>query len=376
MRGGASQRTVARDSGVSLATVQLWLRRAGDQPLDEVDWSTQSRRPHHDRRTPPDLEDLVLALRTDLREHSVLGEYGAAAIRRRLDELGVGSVPRLRTINRILARRGALDARRRVRRAAPPAGWYLPDVAAHRAELDSFDVVEKIRLLGGVPLDVLTAVSVHGGLPGAWPEVGLSAVKTVAAMAAHWQAVGLPAYAQFDNDARFAGGMHYPESIGRVIRFCLGVGVVPVFVPPRETGFQAAVEAFNGRWQRLVWARHWSPTLADVRTRNDAWIAAFRARYAVRIDSAPARSAYPATVDLDAPPRGRLTLIRRTDDAGGARILGRLHPIDAHWIHRLVRAEVDLDARRLRVYALRRAAPDDQPQLVDRHYAPPERWYR
>jgi hypothetical protein len=53
-------------------------------------------------------------------------------------------------------------------------------------------------------------------------------------------------YAQFDNDPLFEGPQIHPDTIGRVARACLGLGVVPVFVPPRETGFQAAIEGFNG----------------------------------------------------------------------------------------------------------------------------------
>ncbi len=39
------------------------------------------------------------------------------------------------------------------------------------------------------------------------------------------------------------------------IRLCLSLGVTAVFAPPRETGFQAAVESFNARWQAKVWQR-------------------------------------------------------------------------------------------------------------------------
>ena len=39
VRAGQSRRSVARSFGVSLATVQFWLARAGDGRLDRVDWS-------------------------------------------------------------------------------------------------------------------------------------------------------------------------------------------------------------------------------------------------------------------------------------------------------------------------------------------------
>ncbi len=382
MRAGESQRSVARRFGVSLATVQLWLARAGDERLDRVDWGDRSSAPHHRQRVAPDLEDHVLAVRRELREDSLLGEYGAVAIHRELraETRPAGPVPSVRTIGRILERRGALDSRRRTRHPAPPPGWYLPDLAARRVELDSFDVIDGLRLKGGLHLDILTAISLHGALPAAWPDAGMSAVKAVAALGAHWREVGLPGYAQFDNDVRFIGGNARPDSIGPVIRFCLALGVVPVFAPPRETGFQAAIESFNGRWQAKLWARFWEPDLTALQERSWAWIGALRRRSAVRIEAAPGRAPWPLPAgdepDLRRPPSGRIVFLRRTDEQGTVSVLKRRYPVDPHWLYRLVRAELDLDARSLRFHALRRRAPADQPLLGEVDYVPPARWFK
>ena len=226
---------MAREFRVGLRTVQRWLARAGDGSLDAVDWSSRSSRPHRGERTAPGLEDLILELRRELRETSILGEYGAAAIRRALVEAEQpGPLPSVRTIGRILERRGALDHRGRVRRPPPPVGWYLPDLAARVVELDSFDVIEGLRLRGGRNLDVLTAISLHGALPAAWVEPGVSSRSTVRALSDHWRAAGLPGYAQFDNDPRFYGSHANPDVFGPVVRLCLGLGVVPVFAPARD----------------------------------------------------------------------------------------------------------------------------------------------
>ena len=60
VRAGASQRSVARAFGVSLATVQLWLKRAGDARLDHVDWSDRPSSRDRASRIPADLEELIL----------------------------------------------------------------------------------------------------------------------------------------------------------------------------------------------------------------------------------------------------------------------------------------------------------------------------
>ena len=66
----------------------------------------------------------MLSIRRELKERSVLGEYGAAAIQAAMCEQARIAVPSVATISRILVRYGAVDARGRQRRPAPPSGWY------------------------------------------------------------------------------------------------------------------------------------------------------------------------------------------------------------------------------------------------------------
>ena len=195
VRAGRTQRSVAREFHVSLATVQLWVARAGDQPLDRVDWSDRPSARHRGPAIPAALEDLILELRQELRETSDLGEFGAVAIRRALAERAdrTWPIPAVRTIGRVLERRGALDGQRRVRRPPPPAGWYLPDLALRRCELDSFDVVDGLYLEGKPELGILTGISLHGGLPDAWPAFGMRVGQVVPAVVGRWRAEGIPA---------------------------------------------------------------------------------------------------------------------------------------------------------------------------------------
>ena len=179
---------------MALATVQRWVARAGEQRLDRVDWTDRPcGLPTPVNRTERQLEDLVLTIRQELHDTSDLGEFGAAAIHRELLARGIADPPSIRTIGLILERRGALDGRRRLRRPPPPPGWYLPDVADGRAELDSFDGVEGLVIRGGIPVEVLNGISLHGGLVVSWPRTVITAQFTVAALVEHWRAVGLPA---------------------------------------------------------------------------------------------------------------------------------------------------------------------------------------
>src|SRR5713226_4869399 len=327
VRAGLPMRAVARQFRVSLLTVQRWVQRAGGRRLDRVDWRDRPHTPHRIRRTAPEVEERVLRLRSTLRDTSDLGEFGAVAIRQALLERGGSRVPAVRTIGRILERRGALEGRRRVRRPPPPLGWYLPAVVAARVELNSFDIIDGLVIAGGTDVEVLTGLSLHGGLPAAWPSPPLRAATIVELLLENWRACG-----------------------------------VPVFTPPRETGFQAAVESYNGRWQAKVWARFHHRTLPMLQTRSARYVAALRARRAARIEAAPARRPFPALWrwDLQARPRGCMVFLRRTTDLGAVELLRHRWRVDRSWPHRLIRAEVDFDATLMRFYGLRRHAPAEQ----------------
>jgi putative transposase len=366
VRAGQSLRRVARDFGVSPATVLHWVRRAHGQRLDRVEWSDQLHTPQHTQRTVTRIEDLVLEIRQELRQHSDLGFYGAEAIHATLEERRVEPLPSVRTIGRILSRRGVLDGRKRVRRKPPPLGWYLPDVAAARKELDSFDVVEGLKIKDGPLVEVLNGVSLHGGLVASWPQQGsVTSTAICDALVAFWREFGLPGYAQFDNDMIFQGSHAHPDLVGRVSRLCLSLKVMPVFVPPRETGFQAAVESYNGSWQLRVWTRFQHSGLEDLCRRSARHVAALRRHRAQRIEAAPARRRFPRrwVLDLGQPLRGRIIYLRRTNGNGAAEVLGQTFAVDRHWPNRLVRAEVDLDGGTITFYRLRRREPTDQPVI-------------
>lgn len=378
VRRGQSLRAVARQYHVGVATVAFWVKRARGQRLDRVDWSDRSSAPHTPHRTTAPVEDRVLQARRDLAQGD-LGAVGADVIRQHLLDQCDAPVPSIRTINRILGRRGVLDERHRARRPAPPRGWYLPDVAAARAELDSFDVVEGLVIKDGPEVEVLNGVSLHGGMVASWPTAAaVTAVFTVESLTAHWREVGLPGYAQFDNAMIFQGTHRYPDALGRVIRLCLSLEVVPVFVPPREMGFQAMIESYNGWWQARVWARFQHPDLEHLRDRSSRHVTALRRHRADRTEAAPARRPFPEKweLKLKTRPRGRVVYVRRTNATGGVNVLGRDWAVSAAWPNRLIRCEVDLDCDKIAFFTLRRKDPASQPKILEVEYRLPNRGFQ
>ena len=372
VRRGVSQREVARRFDATLHTVQRWVARAGHTRLDRVDWRDRAAGVQTStRRTPRAVERTVLALRRQLREMSALGEYGAAAIQRALCERPTGTaIPAERTIARILARHGAVDRTGRVRRPAPPPGWHLPLVARGAAELDAFDVIEDFKLEGGPLLDVLTGISLHGSLPAAWPLASATTTAILSCLQKHWERFGRPHYAQFDNDTRFQGAHQHPDVFGRVTRFCLQLGIIPVFVAPYEFGLQNAIEHFNGLYTAKVWQRFHYATRRALMAQSTRYLTARRARLAQRIAQAPTRPSWPTAWEFlpRVLPAAVVIFIRRTSATGRVSLLGHDWLVDRHWCHRLVRAEVNLRADEIRCSALRRRDPETQPLLATLPY--------
>lgn len=363
VRRGTSMRATARQFRVSVSTVSFWVERVQGVRLERADF--EDGKPGLAwNRTSAALERRILALRGELR-NSLLGECGAPTIRATLEARHARQVPSVATINRVLARHGAQDAAQRVRRPPPPKGWYLPAVATGEAELDCFDLIEDLKIANGPLISVLTGTALHGGLVDAWPLDPASAKAVLQCLVERWRREGLPDYAQFDNDTLFQGTHRFADSVGRVSRLCLALGIVVVFAPLREPGFQNAIEGFNGLWQAKLWQRHRFKDLNQLRGLSDRYISAHRARSAPRRELAPQRRPFPKSfkLDLNAPLNGTIIYLRRTDEAGRVHLLGKSFPVSNTWPHRLVRCDVDFNANRIRFHGLRRREPQEQPLL-------------
>lgn len=354
VRSGRSLRQAARQAECAVSTAWLWVHRAHGRRLDRVEWTDRPSGPELPaNRTSPRLVRRIVWLRRWLARHDPLGYVGAEAIHRRLLVEGVAA-PSARTIARILHRAGLTPQKRR-RQPPPPPGWYLPVLARGEAELDQIDVVEGLHLRACGAVEVLTGISLWGKLALAEPTTRGWRVESISeALAAHWARWGAPKYLQMDNDTRFAGSTRAARRLGRLIRFCLHAGVVPVFAPPRETGFQAAVESFNALWQAKVWQRFQHRSPEQLRQRNQAFLQAHRR---LPRGESPERAS---------PPHGsaqQIIFLRRTDGTGRIHLLGAELRVAAHWAHRLVRAELNVCTQTVRLYALRRREPTHQPLL-------------
>ena len=352
-------------------------RTARGQRLDRVVWTDQSHVPKRTGRTDLAVEQLVLQLRRWLKEKSVLGEYGAVAIARELEARSVQSRPSIRTIGRILQRHGVLDGRRRTRRPPPPRGWYLPEVAASKAELDSFDTIEGLAILGGPHLTVLTGISLHGGLPSAWTPGG-QCQDGGGALVEHWRSVGLPRHAEFDNDNRFQGPRHYADVVGRVTRLCSEPWHGSRVRPTQRDRLSSS----HRRLQRPMASEGLVAVRASLAPRPGQ---PFRQvhRGGAAAPCCPYRIGPSTTAVSQAVAAGPATASSGEDHLPATHQWprprqphGHAFAVDRYWLHRFGSREVDLDAGKIRFYALRCRDPTDQHLLREVNTSSPGSHFR
>ena len=141
-------------------------------------------------------------------------------------------------------------------------------------------------------------------------------------------------------------------------------------------GLQNGIESYNGLWQAKVWARFEHTSLAGLQQQSARYVAASRRRKAARYDSAPERRKFPRQWKRNdqAKVKGQIIYIRRSDERGQVVVLGRQYEVSGNWCHRLVRCEVDIDKKEMRLYGLRRSDWRTQPLLGRRAYELPGRY--
>jgi hypothetical protein len=350
-------RDIAKTFNETKSTVQRWVAIANGKRLDRVDFQNKKSGPKKPKnKSSVKLEKRVLQLRKHLKEKSVLGLHGAEAIRDEMHRRGDRNVPTSRTIANILTRNGMVDRRTRIRRPPPPPGWYLPGLLQRKHELESFDILEGLYIHGGQEVQFLNGISLHGNLLHSLSMETVTAENTVLALIEHWKQFGLPKYVQFDNDMVFQGPRK-ENVMGKVIRLCLSLKMIPVFVTPYEQGFQGKIERFNKEIQEKFWRRRRFKNIKEVGRRLEEYVQAHRLAHQGEIVTAPRRRSFPKRWKRDdaRPPQGTIIYLRRTDGSGWVRFLERDFLVSEHWINRLVRVEVNLDEGKVRFFGLRRA---------------------
>lgn len=252
-----------------------WLRRYRKNGLEGL--QDQSRTPKRvPHQTPVPLVRKILALRDELAVHrgrrAAFAGIGAETIHFELERRGFRKLPAISTIEKILSRAGKTK-KIKIRRLA--GGPPYPYVRARKmGDLQQTDLVGPRYLRGS--RGVTRFYSFH--------TIDVVAQTASARQFTHKQTIslcrhlvdssrfmGLPKVSQMDNEMSASGGGRYRYSLSQVMRLHLLLGIHLLFIPPGEPGRNAAIESFNGLWQKRV-LFHVCPDLRALRRTSDRFL--------------------------------------------------------------------------------------------------------
>ena len=207
-------------------------------------------------RTPAHIERAILSIRKRLAARATpqtrYALLGAPAIAAELKQLGYAPIPTHRTIERVLERAHLTSPRVRLARRIPKTQYHLPK-ATDSNQVHQVDLVGP-RYLQDDPTKYYFYICKDAFDQQIYVEfwAGNSMDTVLNFLVRAWQRMGLPQHAQFDNGRQFYSPGRYSRSINRVIRFCLRLGIQPIFIPEAQPQRNGSVENFNGWFQPLL----------------------------------------------------------------------------------------------------------------------------
>jgi hypothetical protein len=188
---------------------------------------------------------------------------------------------------------------------------------------------------------------------------------TVDALWASWARLGLPRHQQVDNELVFYGSPAYPRGMGKLIRLCLLHGVEVWFIPKGEPWRNGVVEKFNDHWRQKFLRRIVMRNEVDLKRESLGFEQRHNSQYrysklggktplaALQASSVTLRfpsTPQPPQCPLPKPQTGRYHLIRFIRSDGILNVFGEKFKAPPETIYEYVRATIDVDHQRLRVY--------------------------
>lgn len=220
-----------------------WLARY--DPQDDAWARSESRAPERvANKTAPEIERLVLEVRERLQANP-WAQIGASVIAWELRKLGLRAVPPSWTIERILQRAGVPRRPRRESRVPKGTPYPAPPALAPNACQEA-DLIGPRHLVGAIPFFVLNAVDLARRAAACELQLSKADAPTASAVIRIWSRLGIPERFKLDNWLVPNNNRRLPV----VVRLCLAVGVVPVFIPFAEPWRNSVVEHFNDTFDK------------------------------------------------------------------------------------------------------------------------------
>jgi len=356
---GEKARTICVSLGRTDRWLYKWLERFHE---GDPEWHRgHSRKPIQiASRTSEEIEEMVKYVRLELYNREEF--CGAQAIRWRLEEEKVQPLPCLRTIDRILARRG-LTHRRTGHYEAKGKRYPALD-ASHPGWVHQSDFVGPCYLRGPLRFYSLNTIDIATGRCGAEPVLrGKDTV--VDGLWATWLRLGLPKHLQVDNEAVFYGSHKHPRGMGKVIRLCLPLGIEPCFIPLAEPWRNGVVEKFNHHWRQKFLNKVVMECEDDLKRESLAFEQRHNQRYrysklngktpieALAAAKKPLRfpvEERPPELPLSKPETGYYHVVRLIRSDALFNLFGETFPVPPETVYEYVWATVDVSHQRLCLY--------------------------
>jgi putative transposase len=242
--GGEKITSIVKSLGKTRQWFYFWLKRY-QESKDEDSWFIEeSRAPKtHPSKIPNSLESLIIKVRQDL-EDEHYSQKGAIAIQYKFRELDL-EPPSIWTINRVIARNGLNNKESRIKSPKEYPELFL--------STQQMDLVGPRYIHGDGRFFSLNIIDTQSHTCFTKPIRSKCTDQVVPAVAEFWSSFGLPDALQMDNELSFRGSNRHPRSFGKLVRFALNQGVVPVYIPIREPWRNGMIEKFNDNYtQRFL----------------------------------------------------------------------------------------------------------------------------
>lgn len=254
LRSGRSPEEAACELGYCRSWVYKWWGR-----FNAAGWEglkSQSRAPHHHpNRISEKTARKILEMRAELEEEAqqpnALSYVGASALRGRMLERGLKTIPSISTMEKVLRQAGVTQARQAQEKTTP----VYPSMHVEQPhQLTQLDNVPHY-LSGGTLVNCFNAIDVVSRYPAGKQYERKSTEEVLDFCLNTFHSLGISEYTQMDNESSFNGGRTHPYVIGRVPRLLLLVGTQLLYSPFYHPKSNAYVERFHQDYSKHVWQK-------------------------------------------------------------------------------------------------------------------------
>ncbi len=273
-KNGESPGSICTSLGKSKVWLYKWIKRYSEE--DPSWYEGRTRRPlSTPMHTSAEIEEIVKMVRLNLYNKDLF--CGAQAILWEMEDLGVQSLPSIRTINRILSRNELTHRRTGKYEAKGTAYPVLPSLLPNQTH--QADLVGPCYLKGPIrfySLNIVDTATVRCGLH---PSHSKSGQAILEGFWGTWKRMGIPERLQVDNAMSFFGSPTHPRGMGPLIRLCLHNEVEPWFIPMAEPWRNGMIESFNERYQQMFLGKVVMASEDDLKTGSLAFEQRHNTRY-------------------------------------------------------------------------------------------------